>query len=1725
MNDTQKRIAEYKQLLPGLKERIVAVALLLVISLTMVTTTTFAWLVLSRSPQLSGVTTTIAANGNLEIALVNGTTNDLVINAPGASKVGDSNLNLVERNLTWGNLINLSDPVYGLDNLTLRPAQLNTASLNSSPLYGATFSADGRIEKLSSNFGFATWVPPTDGVDGYFKASDSLGVRAISSMVSKQTAGFAYGFTQAKDAAMTANNEAKNKYIDIMDNQAWMNSLATVIGTFMTAKLNSNNPTVSSRDVENLHNMFTAFKDVYAQEQQALVTLANFQLFVKNKGGELYGGTPYVPFTVESLFAYDPEDNTKFDYTLDDLSKMGVQISPDKNTKIADGRQSFLDDFNTVISVCDQLAEIKKQGTVYWDDIKGFVEDFVDVGKCYIDMNDNGKQDSGEAINSIGKSAAAGMLGKEYNAVISNGILLRFEERTGARMKVEKMKISVTYMITASVTAKTVKTSAEGSLFEDDVQFGVSSYEANGGTSEMVAQDTYGLAIDFWVRTNAIGHYLVLEGNVLTEKTEVVATGYDLAGNVVELYTLAVSETSSEGETITYTVELYKDSDGVYYDAHTHEEFDIGDGTPNKKIEIVETVIGYEGDNRVWDENAGLSVNSTTQGSGSCYVYYADTPEDQARSLNLLSAMNVAFVDQDGYLLATAYMDTEHHYADNGKVTVPLVLSADSVDLGTDLDGDSIYAITALERNVPIRITALVYLDGTDLDNSDVLAAATIQGQLNIQFGAYTDDLEHAENEKLETQEITASASVDKTAFDFDKATEPMITNVSVRVDTIGDQPKTVTAFFIRQISSTQGSREKSFSLSYDEENNVWTAPYEFLTPGVYILRSVQLDGIEYDLAQRPSVTVSGFALEYLNMKGNSNVMTASGSTSVDLDLKFVTNDPDKLPRTVQGRFLREDGTAASITFAYNATTGVWSGKATFVSSGEYVLQHLVLDNEYFPISAEHQKFVKVYLGMKVAVYTSSPTEFVYEGSSMPDDQKSLHMSVKIMDNTGTEMTGLTGVKLYYTMKGSMISEAGLEAGLDWTGTYYEGDFQSKVGMFEFMQVVVGDSVITKATTAPSFVIMSPEPPTFHSDLTKDYYFNPDPVVTATTPVANPAYFSVNINHLEAATSVKAIIAEMDANGNKKKEHEVDGYILVNLEGTDYTTWAFTVPIIDDKQDGYWKLTEIRIAGVYDEDGNQYTASNPLVFTVADGIRNEATKVVTTVKVSFAQNDGNTNKHFGKENLAVDGTVTGQFMDTYNIEGVNVSITDWEGAPIRNVQSVTMTYDYDGLSEKHGGYSSNALLAKDGIETITLDTISADKTTYTQSSTATNANSAVWKVQYAGGYSPSALTIKVKVSDTATKTYSFSKYTMPDNAPVFTVSSKKPTVTISSVSSNVSTDRYYTSSTPSSLSVITGSYNKRIDDYNAIVYMYISAQSGALDQEQVVIKYPTVTLSLTGIPTTHSGVTMVFPGSNNTSSTFSFAAGGTAASSTIGAGVDGTFSEGILGIGAKVEKWPVFYPAGKQSVNTITVTYGGNTYTVTLSDTVTINNPLCPAFADFNSTASGQTLPTTPSRIYGTPQLDGTFTITLPGTQTWTEAKSSTSNGTFTVQSGYPTTRNVYTQRTETSGCNSTTYYTPYIETTTVSKATSSTTTWTRTWMIIGWKVGNTTYGVGETISVTGPQTVTAVLSYTDGTKTTASSTTTRTEIAYTKNGNESTTRPSGTRVDNVTGSSTDVVS
>ena len=122
-----------------------------------------------------------------------------------------------------------------------------------------------------------------------------------------------------------------------------------------------------------------------------------------------------------------------------------------------------------------------------------------------------------------------------------------------------------------------------------------------------------------------------------------------------------------------YFVGYKKDEKWYHADAHTEITLTEGAKEPTLKMIIKETVIGYEGENRIWDESAMLSTDSTTQGTGSCYVFYPQSADDQAQSIQLLKNLRVAFISQDGTLFGTGVLDTEHAIEQAGKVTVPLV--------------------------------------------------------------------------------------------------------------------------------------------------------------------------------------------------------------------------------------------------------------------------------------------------------------------------------------------------------------------------------------------------------------------------------------------------------------------------------------------------------------------------------------------------------------------------------------------------------------------------------------------------------------------------------------------------------------------------------------------------------------------------------------------------------------------------------------------------------------------------------------------------------------------------------------------------------------------------------------------------------------------------------------------------------------------------------------------
>lgn len=178
--------AEYREAKRGVavpyffKRKIFMVCMMLVCSGIMAVAATYAWFILSTAPEVSGISTTVGANGSLEIALLNNETG--VDPTQIRAEVGDSItiVGAVQGNVTWGNLVDVSDKDYGLQTIVMYPAVLNAAgdTLNTSAMLSIPHNGvDGRITSVSSNT-----APAVYNGTAFTTTGANYGVRAIGSV-------------------------------------------------------------------------------------------------------------------------------------------------------------------------------------------------------------------------------------------------------------------------------------------------------------------------------------------------------------------------------------------------------------------------------------------------------------------------------------------------------------------------------------------------------------------------------------------------------------------------------------------------------------------------------------------------------------------------------------------------------------------------------------------------------------------------------------------------------------------------------------------------------------------------------------------------------------------------------------------------------------------------------------------------------------------------------------------------------------------------------------------------------------------------------------------------------------------------------------------------------------------------------------------------------------------------------------------------------------------------------------------------------------------------------------------------------------------------------------------------------------------------------------------------------------------------------------------------------
>ena len=1538
--ETRDRIRNYKKMMPQIRTRVTAAALMLVMALSISITASYAWVTLSAVPEAKSLATTVTGNGNLEIALATSP------NPPGASGRGDSTAagnGVTNANTTWGNLINLSDPSYGISNITLRPAALNgTTGLLTNPLYGVEYGEDGRVVAATGrdDFAFCYYDQGNEDTGAAFLVdmdNSHWGVRAISTVTYENLQGSAQ-LKALVDKAYSKQREAQTAYQTMTSNDKspgaeYISALEGLIQVYAQAQIDGN---LSNQDLKDYipdmcDMMVYMFDNVMVPTGESYVAIADMYTLYEE-------GVPSSGYTVETLCEAAVQGTLPDYIPIDSLLTFAqdyrqLKIYTDPNPSAANQKYSLV--------YWKQQAEAGSP--VYWKDVQSIVNWVADINTCTV---------NGYTMNQIASHALELLGGATKNAKLNNGALKRVEQRIEQKMAPE---ISITVdassivSFVGKVTLDAVVTTNAEAPYElpADIEKAVAADPGGGYKGDSaVAEDTYALALDFWVRTNAgaadgaeattttttgedgsqvttitnpIQSFLTLEGHVITQTVEEPIMVMDANGTPQPAYTISWGDKKVDG---------YKREDTYYVisngqeisvnDLAAQNGVDYNDITFTPQLETITQIIGYEGANRVWSEEQMEEFlngdgTSTTQGSGSCYVFYANNEADQKRFLELLRAMKVVFIDGNGRQIGYATMDTENYYAQSGRVIVPLKLDASkSTYLGEDAQGEDIYGLMPLEKDAATRVTALVYLDGNMLDNSMVLAGGDIQGTLNIQFGsanaAYVtttttnsdgtstsgsgyvleDDSLAIRDEELMDDVIKVSAQVDKTDFVYDKDT-PAATNLSVTVE--GVEPQRVEARFVRAISSTQGALQAPIALT--QNGNVWTANAQFQTPGVYELRSVWVDGVEYPLGQVIRVTVLGSTVNSVSCEatgeGNwASIMTADTRFETNLTLGFTTSDQEI--NTVRGIFLDETGRQVTVVFTLNADGTTWSGKAAFSSSGTYTMQYVEVNGEQYEVAKELQPTLNLMLGLKLEAYittdeetlaalkainpVATPTRFTLDPGKLPTVP--LTISAKILDNRNTPIESLNNVQVVYGKTGSATQK--LDANLVWdnqAGAYVGKIMVDAAGTYTFKSLTVGENVLSSATGATSIQAMPPE------DVS--YFDNHTPV--SQTKLNGGATVTLGLAYSNAASKVEAVIS----NGQGFQEI-VEGkqlYEDVEHQGDkSVTLWEFPVPAYNGSQDGNWQVTSLNLYGVYYN--GEYFDEEPAVLDMQS--QNIRTKVVHKIYVTVS---------------GVNQTWTGEFMTDHIVDNLQVRIADFEGTPFAmDITDLKVTYYLDYASVENGkmGYTADASYLKsvtvvsNGFTPLSSGKYQVDGLNF----------------RVAGAYKQMDLSFYMdnrtfKLEDCVV-TYLLGG-SSSSNAPAYTVNWTAPTVTITGVNPDTGTQ------------FETGSGEVQQNSYStfeATVYAKFD-EGGVCSSDKYTASQVRFQLSNAG---------------NADSGTWAIDY------SNIGTLViNGNNENAWAAIGTVYNRDKNFTPAGDVEISKFTLIYEGNEYTLSLSNALRIHNP------------------------------------------------------------------------------------------------------------------------------------------------------------------------------------------
>lgn len=682
MNKTQKR-----QL--NLRNKLFAAIAMLLVSSIMMVSTTYAWFTLSTAPEVQGITTTVGANGNLEIALspTTGNAADLGKDAEGntISEIGASGEDWAVKNLTWGNMISMTEndgtDIYGLGEITLLPSRLNvtagangaSAKLNENPLQIPVYGADGRISSLSAE-GVVVGGRGTDSFN--VTTPVNYGVRAVgtSSTMSQTALNFQNALSGINSNRIAANNLA-----------------VEAISTY--------GPALAAIAIKHANADDTGYEE-YKDELNGMLE----KLVASSEAIEqsLYNALLALASTADgaTVINYETVKTAMANAAL-------TTVWPAGGTGIAalDNAYSEWNTANTNISTADtKLSALDSKDSWVWSDISDALKSLVDIS------NEEAVTMNGFKISELEDNVSA--------ILAAGGLYLQLNEGSGVFNNIAKLtgKISTKVTVPDGLTVKgigvggapiNIATTAtpDGGYYLVQLRASIGSMTVAGDQSSVQSIDvTYGYGVDFMFRTNVANSSLLLQ-------TEAAQRVYSDSENV---------QTMGKGSTMSFK------------GTNINSLLSMMDG-----IRIV--FAATEG-------SAGNDIYGIAKLDNSEYeISYQTTPTDGSDPETVEGVLTVA---QDGNVSYQWYEDNGQLAAGVAPAAGTEVTLTGYVRLyDYTIDGNGLLTfsnttkdtICSLGQNVATRVTAWVFLDGDAVDNTDVTNSETgisTTGSLNLQFAS-----------------------------------------------------------------------------------------------------------------------------------------------------------------------------------------------------------------------------------------------------------------------------------------------------------------------------------------------------------------------------------------------------------------------------------------------------------------------------------------------------------------------------------------------------------------------------------------------------------------------------------------------------------------------------------------------------------------------------------------------------------------------------------------------------------------------------------------------------------------------------------------------------------------------------------------------------------------------------------------------------------------------------